>query len=81
MLQNNELMKKTDSIEEVSKFVIKKQRRRSQSRGSKKGTKASSENIDWYYCKQSWHMKKNCFRYKEMLKKKGGPGTNEASIV
>ena len=51
MLQNNELMKKTNSTKETSGLVVKEQRERSQSRGFKKGTKVSSENNDCYYCK------------------------------
>ena len=43
---------------------------RSHSRGPKKGTKAFSENNDCYYCKQSGHMKKNCFKYKESKRKR-----------
>ena len=42
------------------------------SRGPKKDTKASSKKNDCYHCKQLGHMKKNRFKYKEMLKKKGG---------
>jgi len=51
MLLNNKLMKKIDFTEEASGSVVKEQRWRSQSRGSKKCTKASSENFDCYYCK------------------------------
>ena len=36
MLQNNELMKKTDSTEDVLRLIVKRQRGRSQSRESKK---------------------------------------------
>ena len=79
MLQSNELMKKTDFTEETSRLIVKEQKGRSQSRRSKKKTKASSENFDCYYYKQPGHMKKNCFKYKKMLKKKGGPGADGAS--
>ena len=58
-------------------LVVNEQRERSQSKGLKKGTKASNENFDYY--KQPGHMKKTCSKYKEMLKKKDGPGANEAS--
>ena len=51
MFQNNELMKKTDFIEEASGLVVKEKMGRSQSRISKKGTKASSGNTNCYYCK------------------------------
>jgi len=43
MLHNNELKKKIDSTKKVLGLVVKKQRRRSQSREPKKGTEASSE--------------------------------------
>ena len=79
ILQNNELMKKTDSTEEASRLVVEEQRGRSQSRGTKKGTKAYSENFDSYYCKQLGHMKKACQKYKEMLKERGGAGSDGAS--
>ena len=52
MLQNNELMKKTDSSKEPSGLVAKEKKGRSQSRGTKKGNKVSSGNNDCYYCKQ-----------------------------
>ena len=52
---------------------------RSQSREPKKGTKVSSENFDCYYYRQPAHMKKTCSKYKEMLKKRGGPGSDGAS--
>ena len=42
MLQNNELMKKTDSTEEASGLFVKGQRKRSKSRGSKRDPEASS---------------------------------------
>ena len=42
MLQNNELMKKTDSTEEASRLFVKGQRRRSKSRGPKRDPKASN---------------------------------------
>ena len=60
-------------------MVVKERMERSQSRGPKKGTKASSENFDFYYCRQPGHKKKNCSKYKEILKKKGGPGADGAS--
>ena len=63
MFQNNDLMKKTYFIEETSRLVVKEQGK-SQSRGPKKGTKASSENNDCYYFKQPGHMK-NCFKYED----------------
>ena len=71
-------MKKTD-FTEGSELVVKEQRGRSQNKRPEKGTKASSKNNDCYYCKQPGYMKKNCFKYKKMLKKNGGPGGNGAS--
>jgi len=59
-------------------LVVKEQRGRLHSKGPKKGTKTSSENNDCYYCKHPEHMKKNCFKDKEMLKK-GGSGADRAS--
>ena len=70
------MIKKTDCTEEASRLVVKKQRERSQSKGPKKSTKTSNGNNDCYYYKQPAHMKKNCFKYKEMLKKKGDPGAD-----
>ena len=72
-------MKKIDFTGKASGLVVKEQRERSQSRGSKKGTKTFSENFDSYYCKQPVHMKKTCSKYKEMVKKKGGLGIAGAS--
>ena len=42
ILQNNELMKKTDSIEEASGLFVKSQKGRSKSRGPKRDLEASS---------------------------------------
>ena len=58
MLQNNELMKKTDFTEEVSGLVIKGQRGRSQSRGSKRDPKV----LLAIFAKKSGHIKKNCMK-------------------
>jgi len=78
MLQNNKLMKKTDSIEDASELVIKGQRERSKSRRPKRDTDASSSNA-CYYCRKPGHVKKSCMKYKKMLKKKGGKKSNRAS--
>ena len=51
MLQNNEVMRKTNSTEEASELIVKEKRGRSRSRGPKKVTKISSENNDFYNCK------------------------------
>jgi len=50
----------------------------SHSRGPKKGNKGSTRKNDCYYCKQPGHLKKNCFKYKEILKKKDSPGADGA---
>ena len=69
MLQNIELIKKTDSTEEVSSLIVKGQRGRSQTRGPKKDPSASSI-YACYYCRKLRHIKKIYFKYKEMLRKK-----------
>ena len=79
MLQNNELMKKTDSTEEASSLFVKGQRRRSKSRGPKRDLEASSS-FSCYFCKKPRHIKKNCMKYKKMLKRKGDKDSNRASI-
>ena len=63
MLQNNELMKKTDSTEEAPGLFVKGQRGRSKGRGSKRDPKASSS-FSCYFCKKLRHIKKNCMEYK-----------------
>ena len=77
MLKNNELMKKTDFTKEASELVVKGQRRRSKSRGLKKDPEASS-NFSCYFYKKSRHIKKNCMKYKEMLKRKDGKDSDGA---
>ena len=57
MLQNNKLMKKTDSTEEASGLFVKGQRRRSKSRGPKRDPKTSSS-FSCYFCKKPEHIKK-----------------------
>jgi len=79
MLKNNKLMKQTDFTEKASSLTVKEQKGRSYGRGPKKSTKPSSENFGCYYCKQPGHMKKTCSKYKEMLKKRGGQGSDGAS--
>ena len=71
MLQNNELMKKIDSIEEASGLFIKGQRGRSKSRGLKRNPETSST-FSCHLYKKPGHIKKNYMKYKEMLKRKGG---------
>jgi len=57
MLQNNELMKKIDSMEEVSRLFIKGQRESSKSRGPKRDPEPSSS-FYCYFCKKLGHIKK-----------------------
>ena len=51
-------------------MVVKDQRGRSKSTGPKKDQSASSSDA-CYNCRKPGHTKKNYFRHKEMLKKKG----------
>ena len=78
MLQNNKLMRKMNFTEKASGLLVKGQKGRSRSRGPKRDPSTSSSNA-YYYCRKSELIKKICFKYKEMLKKKGGKDTNEAS--
>jgi len=78
MLQNNKLLKKTDSTEEASGLIAKGQRGRSQSRGPKRDPKASSS-FACYFCKKVGHIKKNYMKYKEMVKKKGDKDSDRPS--
>ena len=71
-------MKKTDSTEEASELFVKGQRGRSKSRGPKKNPEASSS-FSFYFCKKPGHIKKNCMKYKEMLKRKGGKDSDGVS--
>ena len=65
MLQNNELIKKTDSTEGASGLFVKGQRGRSKSRDPE-----VSNSFSCYFCKKPGHIKKNCMKYKERLKRK-----------
>ena len=69
MLQNNELIKKTDSMEEALGLFVKGQRGRSKSRGYKRDPKASS--IFFLLLLQEIRAyQENCMKYKEILKEK-----------
>jgi len=59
-------------------LFVKGQRGRSNSRGLKNDPKASSS-FSCYFCKKSGHIKKNCMKYKEILKRKGGKDSDGAS--
>jgi len=63
MLQNNELMKKTDSMEEASGLFVKGQRGRSKSKRPKRDPKASSS-FSCYFCKKPGHIKKKLYEMK-----------------
>jgi len=78
MLQNNELMKKTESAKEASGLVVKGQKRRSKSKESKRNSGASNS-ISCYFCKKPGHIKKNYMKHKEILKRKGGKDSEGAS--
>ena len=69
MLQNNELLKKTDFTEEASGLFVKGQREKSKSKGPKRDPKTSSS-FSYYFCEKSGHIKKKCMKYKKMLKRK-----------
>jgi len=77
VLQNNDMMNKTDSTEKVSGLFVKRQRRRSKSREPKRDSVASS-GFSCYFCKKSRHIKENCTKYKEMLKRKDGKDSDGA---
>ena len=62
-------MKKTDSTKEASGLFVKGQKGRSKSRGSKKDPEASNI-FSYYFYKKPKHIKKNCMKYKKMLKRK-----------
>jgi len=78
MLQNNKLMKNTDSMEETSGLLVMGQGGRSRSRGPKRDPEATSS-FSCYFYKKSGHIKKNCMKYKEMLKRKGNKDSDGAS--
>ena len=61
-------MKNTDFTEKASELFVKGQKGRSKSRGPKKNPEFNS--FTYYFCKKPWHIKKNCMKYKEMLKKR-----------
>ena len=71
-------MKKIDSIEEALGLVVKGQRGRSKSRDLKRDQETSNS-FSCYFYKKPGHIKKNCTKYKEMLKKKDGKNSDEAS--
>ena len=78
MLKNNKLMKKIYYTEEVSGLVIKGQRVRSQSRRPKRDREASN-NFFATFVRNQGTSKKNCMKYKEILKKKGCKDSDKAS--
>jgi len=72
-------MKKTDSTEEVLGLVVKSQRGRSKNRGPKRDPEGSSS-YACYYCRKSGHIKKNCMKYKEMMKNKDSKDFDRVNI-
>jgi len=47
--------------------------------GLKRDSNASSSNAYYYYYRKARHIKKNCMKYKKMLKKKGDKDSDGAS--
>ena len=73
-------MKKTDSTEKARGLFVKGQRERSNSRGPKSNPEASNS-FSYIFCKKPGYIKKNCMKYKEMLKRKSGKDSDGISIV
>jgi len=59
-------------------LFVKGQRRRSKSRGPKRDLEASNS-FSYYFCKKLGHIKKNCMKYEEIQKRKGGKDSDGAS--
>jgi len=78
MLQSNELIKKIDSMEEALGLFVKGHRGRSKSKEPKKDLETFSS-FSCYFCKKPGHIKKNCIKYKETLKKKDDKDSDGAS--
>ena len=70
MSQNN------DSTEKA----LRSQRGISKSRGLKRDPEASSS-FACYFCKKPGYIKKNCMKYKEILKRKGEKNSDGASTM
>ena len=47
--------------------------------GDPKGTQRLLAFFSCYFCKKPFHIKKNCMKYKEMLKRKGGKDSDGVS--
>jgi len=71
-------MKKTDSNKGGPGLFIKGQRGRSKDRGPKRDSEATIS-FSCYFCKKLGHIKKNYIKHKEMLKRKDGKNSDEAS--
>ena len=65
-------------MEEASGLFVK--RGRSKSRGPKRDPETSSS-FSCYFCKKPGHIKKNCMKFKEMLKRKGNKYSDGASTM
>jgi len=57
---------------------LSRARERTQSRGHKRDAEAS-KSFACYFCKKPGHINKNCMKYKEILKKRGGKVSNRAN--
>ena len=71
-------MKKTNSTYEASTLVGKGQGERLKSRGLKRDLEAFNS-FACYSCRKPGRIKKNCMKYKEMLKKKCGKNSDGVS--
>ena len=67
-------MKRTDSKEESTSGLmasVNNKKGKGKSKSSGEGGESSSARV-CYWCKKSGHIKKDCFKFKEHMKKKGG---------
>jgi len=69
MLQNNKLMKKTDSTEDISRLFIKGQSGRSKGRGPKRDPETSNS-FSCYFCKKPGHIKINLYEIQGVAEEK-----------
>jgi len=58
-------------MKDASGLVVKGQKGISKNRGAKRDPEVSNS-FSYYFCKKLGHIKKNCIKYKEMLKRQGG---------
>jgi len=62
----------------LQELFVKGKRGRSKSRGPKRDPETSSS-FSYYFCKKPGHIKKNCMKYKEILKTKGRKNSDRVS--